>query len=219
MEHKTLAATGRSVGSKGANTRLRGSGKIPAVVYGRSASASVAVDEHEFSQKFKRVSENTIIDLAVDGESHDVLVKDYQTDAITGRIIHIDFYEVDKNKLLRTHVPIRVTGTAQGVRGGGVLDQNMHQIEVECLPRDIPEQISVDVTSLEVGDSIHVAHLEVLPGVRYLSGAEQVVVSVTYVKEEVVAAPAAAVEGEEAAAEGAEEGEAKAEEPSSGEAK
>jgi len=212
MEQKTLSAVERKERAKGANRRLRIAGKIPAVMYGHAGTAAVAVDEHEFSQQFKRISENTIIDLSIDGKSHEVLLKDYQEDVLTGKIVHIDFYEVEKGRMLRTNVPVRVLGTAAGVREGGVLDQGLHRIEVECLPKDIPEQITVDVSALVVGDSVHVRDLALPPGVRILNSGEQVVVAVTYVKEEVVAPAAAAVaEGEGEAATPA-EGEAAASE-------
>ncbi len=215
MEQKTLSAVERKERAKGANRRLRIAGKIPAVVYGHAGTAAVAVDEHEFSQKFKRISENTIINLSIDGKGHEVLLKDYQEDVLTGKIVHIDFYEVEKGRMLRTNVPVRVLGTAAGVREGGVLDQGLHRIEVECLPKDIPEQITVDVSALVVGDSVHVRDLALPPGVRILNNEEQVVVSVTYVKEEVVAPVAAAVpEGEGEAAVPA-EGEAAAAEDKS----
>lgn len=118
MEQKTLSAVERKERAKGANRRLRIAGKIPAVVYGHAGTAAVAVDEHEFSQKFKRISENTIISLSVDGKSHEVLLKDFQEDTLTGKIIHIDFYEVEKDRMLRTNVPVRLLGTAAGVREG-----------------------------------------------------------------------------------------------------
>ncbi len=201
MEQKTLSAVERKERAKGANRRLRIAGKIPAVVYGHAGTAAVAVDEHEFGQKFKQISENTIINLSIDGKSHEVLLKDFQEDVLTGKIVHIDFYEVEKGRTLRTNVPVRISGTAAGVREGGVLDQGLHRIEVECLPKDIPDQIVVDVSALVVGDSIHVRDLAVPAGVRILNSEEQVVVSVTYVKEEVAApAAAAAVEGEAAGA-------------------
>ena len=209
MEQKTLSAMERKERSKGANRRLRLEGKIPAVVYGHAGSSSIAVDEREFSQKFKRISENTIISLSFEGKNRDVLLKDFQDDVLTGKIVHIDFYEVEKDRALRTNVPVRLLGTAAGVRDGGVIDQGLHRIEVECLPKDIPEQITVDVSTLNVGDSIHVRDITPPSGVRFVNGGEQVVVSVIYIKEE-VAAPAAAEVSAEGEAAASAEGEAAA---------
>lgn len=215
MEQKTLSADLRKELKKGRTRQLRKAGKIPAVVYGHAGTANVAVDAREFGQKFKRITENTIIRLTFDGSSRDVLVKDFQEDAVSGGIIHIDFYEIESGKLLRTNVPVRLTGNAIGVREGGLLEHRLHEIEVECIPKDIPEEISVDIVSLTLGQSIHVADLPAMEGVRILNTPDQVIVAVTHAKEEVVAAPAAeaeaAAEGEgEAAAES--EGEEKAEE-------
>lgn len=213
MEQKTLSADVRKELKKGRTRQLRKAGKIPAVVYGHAGTSNVAVDAREFAQKFKRITENTIIRLTVDGAAHDVLVKDFQEDVLSGGIIHIDFYEIESGKLLRTNVPVHLTGNAIGVREGGVLEHRLHVIEVECLPKDIPEEISVDIVSLTVGQAIHVADLPAIEGVRVLNTPDQIIVAVTHAKEEVVAAPtaeaeaAAGEEGEAAAAEGEEKAE------------
>ena len=199
MEQKTLSAETRKELTKGHTRALRRLGKIPAVMYGHEGTATVSVDAHEFGLKFKRITENTIINLSFEGKKHDVLVKDFQEDALSGRIVHIDFFEIDSAKVLRTNVPLHLTGSAVGVREGGLLEHRLHEIEVECLPKDIPEQIVVDVAALAVGESIHVADLPSFDGVRILNTPDQVVVAVTHAKEEVAAPTAeevAAAEGE-----------------------
>lgn len=201
MEQKTLSADVREETRKGTTRNLRRQGRIPAVMYGHAGTASVSIDEHEFGQKFKRITENAIVKLEFGGASHDVLVKDFQEDVLTGRIIHIDFFEIESGKVLRTNVPVHLIGNPQGVREGGLLEQRLHELEVECLPKDIPEQVGVDVTALLVGDAIHVGDLPSLEGVRVLNTPDQIIVAVTHPKEEVLVAAAEEEEMAEAAAE------------------
>lgn len=212
MERQTLEAFERKETKKGAAGRLRRSGKIPGIIYGSKEPKPVAVLHSEFEKKFHTVSENTIITLEIGKETHDVLVKDYQEDVIRGAVTHIDFYEIEKGKLLRTNIPVEIIGVAPGVREGGMLEERLHEIEVECLPRDIPETFKVNIESLNIGDTIHVTDLEIPEGVKLLSLPEQAVVTVTAHKE--VLEPE---EGEEGLAEG-EEGAAEGEEGNEGEA-
>ena len=181
---------------------MRRQGKIPAVVYGNMETTSITIDEKEFAAKFRTVSENTIIDLKIDGVSRDVLVKDYQEDIRQGKILHIDFYAIDRDKLLRSRVPVRLTGSARGARDGGIVEQHIHEIDVECKPHDLPAEFLIDVTSLESGRGIHVRDIPVPSGVRILSNSDQAVVSITHTKAEAapVAEDAAAAETEAAAA-------------------
>ncbi|WP_455381085.1 50S ribosomal protein L25 [Salinispira pacifica] len=204
MEQKVLQGDLRTAIGKGPVGRLRRSGKIPAVIYGHEKSHSISIDEREFGQKFKTISENTIITVKTPEGDHDVLVKDYQEDLLSGRITHIDFYEIVSDRLLRTHVPVHLTGNAPGVREGGVLESLLHEIEVECFPRDIPQSMVVDISALGIGDAVHVSDLAVAEEVRILNAPDQVIVTVAHQRIEVVAAPA----GEEA--EEAEEAEAEA---------
>lgn len=182
MEQKTLSATIRNELKKNASGRLRRAGKIPAVMYGHSGSSPIVVEALEFQRKFKRISENTIINLQVDTKAYDVLVKDYEEDILTGKIIHIDFYEIEQGKILRTNIPIRLEGTAIGAREGGILEQLMHDIEVECLPQDIPEIITVDIAELDVGLAIHVSDVEPPENVKFLASEDQVIAIVTTAK-------------------------------------
>ncbi|MDR2588433.1 MAG: 50S ribosomal protein L25 [Spirochaetales bacterium] len=195
MEQKTLSAVKRAEQKKGANNRLRRQGKIPAIVYGNIEATPVAIDEKEFFTKFRTVSENMIIDLKIDGVSHDVLVKDYQEDIRLGKILHIDFYAIAKDKILRSRVPIKLTGSAKGARDGGIVELHLHELDVECIPRDLPAEILIDVTSLEAGHGVHVRDVPAPSGVKFLNSEDQIIVSITHAKVE--AAPAA--EAEEAA--------------------
>ena len=198
MEQKNLSAEKRLELKKGASRRLRRAGKIPAVVYGHSGTASVVIDAKEFGRKFKTISENTIINLQLGTDAYDVLVKDFQEDILKGTITHIDFYEIERGKVLRTNVPMHTLGTPIGVREGGLLEVLLHQLEVECLPKDIPEVIEVSIEGLDLGSSIHLSDITPPENVRFLLPDETVVAIVT--------APKAIVEDEEGE-EGLEEGE------------
>lgn len=220
MEAKKLNVAERTETRKSASGRLRRDGKIPAVIYGHvEKPMSITVDEREFKSNFKRITENTIIELTLPSGVHEVLVKDYQRDNITGQILHIDFYEFKRGVALRTRVPVRLNGNPVGVREGGVLETLMHQIEVECLPRQLPEEIIGEIQELKIGDTLHIRELPIPEGVKVLNSPEQVVCLVTHRMAEEEAAPAAAAaegeavaEGEEGAAAATEEG-AEAAEP------
>jgi large subunit ribosomal protein L25 len=210
MEAKRLNAQLRTERRKGAAGRLRRQGKIPAVVYGHTEPLTVAVDAREFRTAFKRITENTIVELALPEGVHEVLVKDYQRDNMSGEILHLDFYEFERGKALRTRVPVRLTG----VKEGGILETLIHDLDIECLPRDLPESIVVDISDLALNHSVHVRDLPLAEGVRAINNPDQVVCVVAVRKVEEEAKPAAeaeAVEGVPAEGEEAAEGEKAAE--------
>ena len=176
--------------------RVRRAGRVPAVIYGRSGSAvTIDLNALEFSTGVKGISGSTIVKVNVDGEAVDAFVKDTQRNILNGQILHVDFYEVETDKLLRARVPVHVTGNPIGVRNGGIFESPLHDIDVESLPRDLPERINVDVSALDVNQSIHVRDLILGDGVRLISGGDQVVALVKFAKAEEAAASA-----EEAAA-------------------
>jgi large subunit ribosomal protein L25 len=209
MEAKKLNVEVRQGDGKGAAGRLRSSGKIPAVIYGHTTPTSITVDAREFRNAFRRITENTIVELHMGSGVHEVLVKDYQKDNLTGQILHVDFYEFEKGKALRTRVPIRLVGNPVGVKEGGILESLLHQLDVECLPKDLPEEITLDISELGLDRALHVSELVLPEGVKSLQSSDQVVCLVAHRKAEEEAAPAAVegevpAEGEEAAEEGAE---------------
>lgn len=203
MDQKTLTVTERTGLGKGNTGRLRREGQIPAVVYGSHGNRNIAVDGHEFHTSFKTISENTIIDLKCGKDNFQVFIKDYQKNLISGKIQHIDFYEIERNKAIHTHVPFKFTGNPVGVREGGSLEHKMEEILVECLPADLPQVVEVPIQDMNVGAVLHVRDLPKLKGVKYLAQEDQTVVVITHIKAET--APAA-VEGEEVAAATGEEG-------------
>jgi large subunit ribosomal protein L25 len=212
MAQRSLAAEVRSEVGKNAARRLRGRGRIPGIVYGHTANRLISIDEREFSHSFKTVSESTVVTLKLPEGDVDVLVKDYQEDLLAGRIVHLDFFEIDPNKTLRTHVQLRFEGSPVGVREGGILETLTHEIEIECLSKDLPESISVDISALQIGQSIHVRNVTPPPGVSIRTTGDQTVclVAVHKVVEEKpaeVAVEGAIPEGGEAMEAASEKGE------------
>ncbi len=206
MEEKTLTILLKSKNTKRENRRLRREGKIPAVIYGKTDSQGIVIDEREFNTKFPVISESIIINLKSDSSEHNVLIKAYQENIITGRVQHIDFYEIERGKILKAHAPVHLQGASIGVREGGVLDTLIHELEVECLPKDLPEEILIDISALEVGDSIHVRDIEQLEGVRIITSRDQVICIVEHRRVEEVA-EVVEEEGEEGVPEEEEEAE------------
>ena len=191
-ENKTLSAVKRTedFGSAGSR-RLTRNGKIPAVIYGKMEPEHVVLDAKEFNMKKNTFSESTLIQLSVEGENaaHRVFVKTYQEDLLKGIVKHVDFYEVTAGHVVRTHVRIELDGTPEACKSGAVLDQVIHEVEIECLPKDLPEIIKADVSALAVNEALRVDQLTVPAGVKIISDSEATVASVKYVKEE-AAAPA-----------------------------
>lgn len=178
----SLTAEERQPNGTRAVRRLRAQGRIPAIVYGRTKALPISIDAKEFSHLFTHVSENVLIDLTLPRGTRHVIVKDYSTNVLTGEMVHLDFLEVRKGKVLRTHTPVVPVGISTGVRSGGVFEQPAHEIEIECIPKNLPQQIEMDITELQVGDSFHVSDLVLPKGVAVLSNPEMVLCHVAAVR-------------------------------------
>lgn len=190
MSQIVLTARSRADTGSGVSRRIRRSGRIPGVIYGRSGQAkAIDLDALEFTSGIKNISESTIVKVEIDGKSYEAFVKDTQRNIMDGKILHVDFYEVESGVILRTKVPIQIYGNPVGVREGGTFEVPIHDIEVECLPKDLPERIQVDVSGLKVNQSIHVRDLVLGEGVRTISGGDLVVALVKFAKAEAAAAP------------------------------
>jgi large subunit ribosomal protein L25 len=197
----TLEAVKRDGRGKNEANRLRAAGKIPAVVYGtRKEGAApqgvaVAVDPKAVLRILHSDSgANTLINLKVDGGESRVMVKEYQLDPITHALLHADFYQLAMDKAIVVTVPIRVTGEAKGVKlQGGIVDFVTREIEVECLPTDIPEHIDVDVTELALHEAVRVRDLAQSPNWKAVTEGDTMIVHVVTIKaeEEPAAAEAA----------------------------
>jgi len=186
-----LSARSREAKGSGAVRKVRRAGRVPGVLYGRSGKAiSIDLDALEFSNGVKNISESTIVKVEVDGKAYDVFVKDTQRNILDGKILHVDFYEVESGVALRARVTINLKGNPVGVREGGILEFPLHEVEVECLPKDLPERIELDISNLGVNQSIHVRDLPLSNAIRVITVPEQVVVLVKYAREEAPAATA-----------------------------
>ena len=196
----TLNAKNRTAdfGSAGSRRLLR-AGYIPAVIYGKQAPAHCAVVAKDFMMKKHHFTGSTIINLDVEGQNHTVFVKTFQENLLKGIVNHIDFYEVTAGEKVRTHVGIELVGNPIGVRNGGVLDQVLHEVDVECLPKDLPSIIQVDVAALDINDAVRVAQIVVPEGVKIHTPEDETVATVKAVKVE-EAAPAADADADAAAA-------------------
>ena len=200
----TLEAVERIARGKNESRRLRVTGKIPAVVYGvKEAGVPIAVDPKGLTKILQtELGANTLIALKLPGGGNArVLVKEYQYDPVTHKLLHADFYKVAMDKVIRVTVTVVPKGEPKGVKQqGGVLDIVHRQIEVECLPADIPQHIEVDVAELMVGQNIRVRDLMTNPKWTAVSDADMMLMHVIIPKvEEVVAAPEAAAAGAAAA--------------------
>jgi large subunit ribosomal protein L25 len=194
-DNNTLEAQPRTPGNKNDARRVRQGGRIPAVVYGAGQeSVSVAVDPRQVSRILhSETGHNTIFDLTLDGSKTKAMIVDWQYEPIKGKLLHIDVKRIAMDRKLAVLVPIALKGEAVGVKQqGGILEQMLREVEVECLPQDIPSHIDVDVTELVFGKVLRVSDLPHTDKVKYLTDENQPVAHVTAVKEEVVATPEAA---------------------------
>lgn len=183
--------------NKNAARRVRVAGKIPAVVYGAGQDAvAVTVDPRAITKILHSDSgHNTIFDLNVEGAAVvKAMIVDWQHEPIKGKLLHIDLKRIAMDKTMRVSVPIQLTGVAFGVKNqGGILEHVMREVEIECLPGDIPSHLDVDVTNLELHGLIHVSDLPHSGSIKFLGDENATVAHVTIIKEEVVAADAVAV--------------------------
>lgn len=191
-----LEAVKRDTRGKNEARRVRAAGKIPAVVYGdKSDAAVISVDPKILLRILHSESGvNTLISLKLEGEGDTrVLVRDFQLDPITQAPLHVDFYRIAMDKKLTVTVPIQLKGEAKGVKTqGGVLDFVHRDIEVECLPSDIPEHIDIDITELLMGQGVRVRDLPQDAKWTALTDADTMIVHIVAPKVEAAAEPAAA---------------------------
>jgi large subunit ribosomal protein L25 len=203
MAEILVTAKARDERGKNAARRLRASGMVPAVVYGgKKDNVAVSVDPKTLLRVLRSESgRNTILSLDFgDGSKTSAILKSWIVDPVKETFIHADFYRIAMDVAIRVQVPISARGEARGVKvDGGILEIIMREVEVECLPGDIPERLEVDVTDLGIHGAIRISDLHVSDKVKVLNDADQIIVHVVSVKEEAAATPAAPAEGEAAA--------------------
>ena len=155
-----LQAQERKELKRSALKKIRDNGNIPAIIYGaRVESQPVYINSIDFTKTIRAVGRNGVISLDVDGRKHDVVLTDYQEDCIKKEITHVDFLAVDKSSKITVDVRLALVGDAAGVKDGGVLQQPLHQVSITSTPDNIPQQIEVDVTNLQVGETLSIADI------------------------------------------------------------
>ncbi|AZR74560.1 hypothetical protein BBF96_14890 [Anoxybacter fermentans] len=200
MERLTLKADIREGKGKGAARRLRAEGRIPAILYGKDREpVTLAINERDLEQI---VGKTALIDLNFGDEKVIAILKEVQRDPIKGFLLHADLQAINLSEKITITVPLHFEGTPVGVKEGGVLQTMVREVELECLPTEMPDYLAVDISDLEIGESLTIGEIDTPENIEILTPAEEVVVTVV--------APEGAEEEAEEAAEG-EEGEKPAE--------
>lgn len=224
MKSVSLTAFPRELRKRNGSKKVRTAGRIPAVIYGRhNTPQNLEIGSRDMENLVHgAASENVLVDLTVEGGkgARMALVKDIQHHPLSGKMLHVDMQEVVENEKVTIMVPIETTGEAAGVKtGGGVLEHVLFKVKVKATPRDLPEVINLDVTNLEIGQSIHIGEIPPIQGVEILGHKESPVVAVaaplseaaeTAATEAVAGAPTQPEMIKEKKEEGAAGGEAKA---------
>jgi large subunit ribosomal protein L25 len=214
MKSVPLKAFPRSLVQRGGVKKLRAAGRVPATIYGRlNKPQNLELNVREISDLIGHsVSENLLVDLTVENDAKAkrlALLQEIQHHPVSGQILHVDFHEVAEDEKVTVAVPLETTGEPAGVKnGGGTLEHILHKLKVRCLPKDLPEQITVDVTVLEIGKSIHLGEIVPPPGVQIIGDKHLTAISVAAprAEEEVVAPTEAAAADVEMTKEKKEEG-------------
>ncbi len=201
-----ITAERRTDQGKGASRRLRRNGKVPAVVYGAGSAAENIQFDHQKLALDARHDwfASSILDLLVDGKRQKVLLRDVQKHPVKPQFLHLDFLRIDESKPIRAYVSIRFVNQEKSPvakMSGVVISRNQTEVEISCLPGDLPEHIELDLSALELGDVLHMSDLKLPPGVeipelKFGKEYDHTVVSVQEIHEEVEEEPEEAVEGE-----------------------
>lgn len=210
MAQSTLNVIKRKRMGKSGAREIRKEGNIPAVLYGKGTETlSLVINPSELKEALSTdAGENTLLEMRIKDEEAETqklsLLREVQYDYLTDKPIHLDFQALDMNEKITVAVPVHIEGNSKGVKEGGILDEILREISVECLPTNIPNSYSVDVTDLDIGDSIHIETLELEEGVTILHENEDTIV--TIVAPKVEAEPVEEeIEGEEGGEEAATE--------------
>lgn len=212
MEIHKLKASVRYAAGKGNSRTLRREGKLPAILYGSDIeSIPLAVNAHDIELLFNKISySQALINLAVEnGNSFEkmVMIKEVQSDPLSHKYLHVDFYEIRMDRKISTTVPVMISGISKGVEAGGTLQIIRRELDVVCFPAEIPDHIEIDISDLDMGDSVHVADIRPKGGIEIPFDVNFTVVTVVSPKVEAVEEAAEEVTEEEAAADAGDESE------------
>ena len=206
MAELTLEVSRRERSGKNVVDKIRRAGKVPAVVYGAQREpVAIEVDRKSLSELIQKSEHGLrsifLLKMGGSDQQRHAMIKDIQIDPISRRVKHVDFVRVMMDEVVRTTVPVHVIGAAAGVKDGGLLDFQIRELHVECLPNAIPDAIEIDVTPLGSHEYFRISDLKVPEGVKVLDDPERVVVGVTHARAEVSDAAAAEGAADAAAAE------------------
>jgi large subunit ribosomal protein L25 len=182
-----LQATERSDKRRGTLTKIRKEGNVPAIVYGaKKENTSIYLREMDLLKTIKDVGRNGVISLDVNGNTQNVIVTDYQVDPLKNGFIHVDFLAVDMSKEVTANVNVNLVGDAAGVKDGGVMQQSLFEVSIAAKPGDIPPSIDIDVTNLQVADTITVADIKELGNFTVNHEEDEVIASILPPRQEEV---------------------------------
>jgi large subunit ribosomal protein L25 len=198
MEKILLKADKRAETGKGGARSLRRQDILPAVMYGVGETIPIKLNRKEIQKLlYSGGGEHALITLELnEGGSktseHPVLIKDYQREPVSEELLHVDFIEVSLKEKIRVTIPVVIIKEPAGIKMGGIMQHRVREIEVECLPTQIPDKIEIDAGPVEIGHSLHISDIPAMEGIKIVTDPSEVILSVTAPKEEVVAAPAEA---------------------------
>jgi large subunit ribosomal protein L25 len=196
MENVIIEAKERKAINKRSRNSLRNEGKVPGVLYGSRMEPIAIVVTRAAINPVVFSAKTHLLSLKLDGhEDYECVIKDVQFDPVSDEIVHFDLIGLTRGENIQLEVPVKLLGSAVGVKEGGLLQESLHKLNIECLPKNIPQSIEIDVTNLDVGDSIHVADLS-FENIAILNPEDTIVVSVVLPKIEKEPEPAEEEEGE-----------------------
>ena len=166
-----LKAELRTGQTRSAIRGLRNGGRVPASVYGKKISSgeSISVEEKELNAILRK-SRHAVIDLAMgDKGTQPVIINDIQRDKLSGKVLHVDFHQISMDEPIHSSMPVELVGTSAGVKEGGILTVESHEVEIRCLPKDLPASLTLDISGLGIGDTIHASAIELPDGVELIS--------------------------------------------------
>lgn len=184
MARSTLKVKKRVRLGKTGSNQVRKEGKIPAVIYGKGEeSIPLIIDPVELKESLDTTSgRNTLLDIEIESDGKKInrlsLLKDIQIDYLTQKPIHLDFQVISTQEKIAVNIPIKLTGRAQGIKEGGILEQNIRDINIECLPENIPDFIEFDISELQLGGVVHIRDIELPEGIETLVSPDSLVASV-----------------------------------------
>ncbi len=207
MEVYKITAVPRDVTGKSAMRKLRVQGLVPSNIYGTGEKNIIfSLKDKDLQKLVKMEYENIILEIKIGNKEFSAIIKDLQADVVTDKLLHIDFQHVRMGKSLKLSIPVHLEGESEGAKEGGIVEHFLREIEVECLPKDIPKEFLVDVSALQIGGSIHVSDIAIQEGISILESSGTVICSVVLPAKAIVEeVEEEEVEGEEGEGEGTSE--------------